>query len=436
MFERTIRGYIAAVYFVAVAVLMYYFIYEQFYIGVGVTYRHAFALLLIFSAFICFLIRPNIARGIVAVKSGLIMGAPTFVMTIVSMFIWCVERTDLSIIMRGISSYWFYMNLISAALAAGAMLYIFGEKGIWYNLIALLISNVMMIATIMAEHGVGAYINELWMLIRSFSSDGGEVIALAEIHELAFCTGAYLVYMLLKPQRTTLFWVLLGLTAFCFLSAFKRIAIAAIAVALVVGWLLNWMEKRGRGKLVSKIITGTLLVIVVLLMVYILAVKLGLFEMLEKAGMDTNGRATIYKQVSKYYEFSPTFIGRGMGFVTYQLYEGGLLSVSAVHNDFLQFFIDLGFFGFILWLLSMTLLRTSYFGRRGNVKNKIVAFTILLYMIITSTTDNTLNYQLFNTVTAIIIMGHGFDERVREEEEKLFGYISPENRLREEKNLL
>lgn len=435
MVENAARERITAVYFTAAAALMYYFIDQALYIPVGITFRHIFALLLIFSAFIHFLIRPNIARAAVAVKSGLVMGTPTFVMIIVSLLIWCVERTDVDLISRGLSYYLFYMNLISAALAAGALLYVFGEKGLWYNLAAILIANIMMLVTIMMKYGVAAYFNELWMLIKTFARETGSVILLAEIHELAFCTGAYMVYMLLKPRRGVLFWGLFGLTAFCFLSAFKRIAMVAIAAALVVGWLMRWLEKRGRGRLVAKLITGSMLLIVVLLVLYILAVKLGLFELLEKAGVDTSGRADIYKRVGVYYEFSPLYMGRGMGFLTYQLNEITTIGVGAVHNDFLQFYIDLGFFGYILWLLSMTLLRTGYFGRGKQVKNQIVAYTVLLYMILTSTTDNTLNYQLFNTVTAMIIMGHGFDGRVREEEEKLFGYISPENSPRESRLL-
>lgn len=436
MAEHAARERITAVYFTAVATLMYYFIDEVLYIPVGVTFRHIFALLLIFSAFLHFLIRPNIARGAVVVKSGLVMGTPTLVMIVASLFIWCVERTDIDLIFRGLSYYLFFMNLISAALAAGALLYVFGEKGIWYNLLAILIANILMVVTIMVEHGVGTYFNELWLLIKTFAAETGSVIVLAEIHELAFCVGAYLLYMLVQPRRGVLFWVLFGLAAFCFLSAFKRIAMVSILFALLATWLLKRFDKRGRGRLASKLITGTLLFVVILLVVYILAVKLDMFALLEKAGMDTNGRADIYKQVSEYYEFSPGYIGHGMGFVTYQLYEGGALRVTAVHNDFLQFYIDLGFFGYILWLLSMTLLRTGYFGRGKREKNKIVTFSILLYMIITSTTDNTLNYQLFNTATAMLIMGHDFDERVREEEERAFGYVSPENRVQEGKHLL
>ena len=50
-----------------------------------------------------------------------------------------------------------------------------------------------------------------------------------------------------------------------------------------------------------------------------------------------------------------------------------------------------------------------------------------MYVIVISSTDNTLNYPLCATAFATIIMGHGFDEQVRIEEQRYFGNISKEN---------
>ena len=150
--------------------------------------------------------------------------------------------------------------------------------------------------------------------------------------------------------------------------------------------------------------------------------------MLEKAGIDTSGRVTIYNAVDKFYEFSPEFLGNGIGFLTYQLSTNMNVGVSSVHNDFLQYFIDLGFWGYILWLVSMTLVRVCYFGKKGKVENGIIALALSIYLVIVSSTDNTMNYPLLTTVLAIIMIGHGFDEKVRITETKMFGYISDVNR--------
>ena len=57
-------------------------------------------------------------------------------------------------------------------------------------------------------------------------------------------------------------------------------------------------------------------------------------------------------------------------------------------------------------------------------------------MVIVSSTDNTMNYPLLTTVLAIIMIGHGFDEKVRTTETKMFGYISDVNRETEGRIIL
>jgi hypothetical protein len=104
------------------------------------------------------------------------------------------------------------------------------------------------------------------------------------------------------------------------------------------------------------------------------------------------------------------------------------VGVNAVHNDFLQYFIDLGFWGYILWLVSMTTLRVCYFGKNGNVENAILTFSLTIYLVIVSSTDNTMNYPLLTTVLAILMIGNGFDENVRKTEMKIFGHVSNVNK--------
>jgi len=169
-------------------------------------------------------------------------------------------------------------------------------------------------------------------------------------------------------------------------------------------------------------------VIIALLVFYIALINADAFELLEKAGINTSGRVEIYNAVDEFYEFNPGFLGNGIGFLTYQLNTFMDVDVASVHNDFLQHFIDLGFWGYIIWLVSMTLVRVWYFGRKGKTDDAIVTFMLILYLIIVSTTDNTMNYPLLTGVLAILMMGHSFDENVREKEQKMFGYVSKENR--------
>ena len=423
------------VYFMAIAVLMYYFLTEVINLGLFITYRHAFALVLFVSAFFAFLFKPNIARGASSLKEAFVYSTPLFVTIIVSLFIWFMGKVDTAVISRGLSGAFVYNNMLSFTLAAVAFLYVFGEKGIWYNLIAILISNILMLLTIIAQNGIGSFFSEFITLVMTFAAETGDIIVQAEIHELAFCLGAYLIYMLLKPKKDIMFFILLGLTMFCFLTAFKRIGIIAIVIALAFGWLLKFIAKFKKDTAMRLTVIFSV-ILVVLLIGYIAIIKLDVFTLLEKAGIDTSGRVTIYNAVDKFYEFSPEFLGNGIGFLTYQLSTNMNVGVSSVHNDFLQYFIDLGFWGYILWLVSMTLVRVCYFGKKGKVENGIIALALSIYLVIVSSTDNTMNYPLLTTVLAIIMIGHGFDEKVRSSETKMFGYISDVNRETEGRIIL
>lgn len=422
-------------YFIAVAVLMYYFLSEVVNLGVFVTMRHVFALVLFASTLCYFLIKPNVARGAATLKATFVYCLPLLVTLLVSLFIWFMEQVDLDVIFRGLSGVLLYCNMLSFTLAAVSFLYIFGEKGIWYNLIAILISNILTIGTVVMQNGIGVFVSEFITLVVTFAGTTGDVIVQAEVHELAFCLGAYLIYMLLKMRKNVMFYILLGLSAFCFLAAFKRIGMIAIAVALFFGFLLKFVAKfnKSTARNLSVIFSVCL---VVLLIGYVAIIKMGVFTMLEEAGIATNGRMDIYNAVDRFYTFSPDFLGNGIGYLTYQLSTNIQMGVSSVHNDFLQYFIDLGFWGYMLWLVSMTLVRVCWFGAKGKIDNCIITMALTVYLMIVSSTDNTLNYPLLTTVLALIMIGHGFDEEVRIKEQKIFGYISEANRKTKGDSLL
>ena len=435
MFASETREKVAVVYFVALAAMMYYFMEQVITIPYTIPVRQIIVVLIIFSGFVCFLIRPNVARASVALKSALVFASPMLVMVTVSLPIWFVNRASTLELYREAWTYLIYMNQVLAALLAAVFLYMFGKKGIWYNLLGILIANVGWILSIMIENGVGTYMQELFRLITTFAGETGEIIGQAEVHELAFCLGIYLVYMILFWRKDLIFNCLLALATFCFVSAFKRIAMVSIAIALVLGFFLKFLQKKGKEKVVRRWTQVVWGVAILCLVLYIGFVRFGGFHLLEDLGIDTMSRADIYDQISDYYEFSPEYLGRGMGWTFYYLTRLSDLWENAIHNDHLQFYVDLGFWGYILWIISLTFVRTGYFGGKGRTLNRINTFTVMMYLLILSTTDNTMNYQTVYTVSAIIIMGHSFDEQVKETDEKVFGFVEEQNRILTDEDL-
>lgn len=413
-------GRVAAVYFVFLGALMYYFMSQIIVIPYTIPVRFLIMIAFILSVLIVFLIRPDFAGAVVAVKGAMVLSVPFLVMVTVSLPIWFVERVEWVQIYRSLWHHLLYVNQPLAALVASAFLYLFGEKGIWYNLLSILAANLAMIGTIIWEQGIGAYWSDLVQLIVSFAGVTGNVIQDAEFHELAFCLGAYLVYMFLFAQKKPVFLLYMGATVFCFLSAFKRIAIVAFLISLAAGWGLQYLNRKGLKRLVNLLMTGIMLFICVFLVFYVDFVRIGGFHWLEKLGINTMSRADMYDQIKNIYSFSPFYAGHGMGYLSYHLTRLIHIWETAIHNDFLQFYVDLGFFGYIFWILSFTLFRILYFGGEKNTENGILAFSIICYMLILSATDNSLNYVMFYVTTGLLIMGRGFEQREEEEEARLF----------------
>lgn len=425
---------IAGVYFVTLGTLMYYFLEEGLYLPMYMSYRQLFAIIIAVSGFACFLVKPRIASGVVACKHALILSIPLLVSFAFTLLIWTVNRTDVSQITRSLSNYFTLSYQVAAAFAAAAFLYMFGEKGIWYNLLSLLLANLILIVRVMLENGVGVFMQEFVALVTSFTENTGSVIVQAEFHELAFCTGMYVLFMLLQPKKKGWFWLMFALVLFCFLAALKRIAVVPIILGALFGGLMLLLCRHKHGKQAWGLSLLLMGVCIAALLAYIYAVRAGMFDLLQTIGIDTKGRTEAYQVMEKFYDFSPSYIGQGRSFVqmlfwgnftTGQLFDAFSsfkgTGISSLHNDFLMYYIDLGFFGYVAWLLSFTVLRVWYFGRKGHTRRGVLAACMALYVLIISTTDNTLQYPLVYMVTDILIMGVGFDEEVRAEELRLFG---------------
>lgn len=432
--EKKLPQRLAEIYFMGFGILMYYFLEAGFYIPSYVSYRYLFALIIALSGFVCFLVKPRIARGILVWKYALVLSIPFLVSIFFTLITWVAHQTDIAQIKRSLSVYLSYSFPVVVAFAAGTFLYMFGEKGVWYNLVCLLIANLILLGQVIVQNGIGIFLQELAALLVSFANNTGSVIIQAEFHELAFCTGAYVLFMMLCFRKKAWFWLLLSLVLFCFLCALKRIAFAAILICLAVSCVLFFLHRHKHEKQALRLAMLLMFALVLILLGYVYLVCNGAFDLLEEYGIATLGRTEIYRLMDRFYSFNPGFTGQGLGFVQLLFnsqYSLDLLDrpfrdfvgtgITSLHNEFLLYFIELGFSGYIVWLLSMTVLRVWYFGRNGYTRRGIVAACMVMYLLLVSTTDNTLHYPLLELVCDILIMGVGFDAAVQEEELRIFG---------------
>ena len=135
MLEKKAEKKIAAVYFVSLGAIMYFCLDGYIDLGVYITYRHALALLLVFSAFCAFLVRPDVARMAAAFKDCLAFCAPTFVFLVFSLFIWAHNREDPAIIARDCPRIFSLSTILPLSLQPEPSSICLGRKGsgtIWY----------------------------------------------------------------------------------------------------------------------------------------------------------------------------------------------------------------------------------------------------------------------------------------------------------------
>ena len=392
--------------YVVLGTFMFYFTTGAIEVGgFGFMYRYLFGMGIIALAMMSFIIRPNLERAKRLAKGTLIMAAPYMVTVLWSAVIWISEFAELRTMTRGFF-FPFYQTI--AALVAFSTLYLFGKKGIWYQLVAMCLGNTLIVAQVVARGGVSAFIQELVTLLTTFGEITGPMMHETEVHDLTFSFGLYAVMLGLYMEPKKLRWWL-ACAAVCFylLVGLKRIEIGAIIIAVMLCYTLKWMQEHTARK-VGNIFWVAALIIS---FIYIVAIHEGLFDTLESMGMDTKGRDMLYRYVARQYSISPMFLGRGLGFSNVEWDLTGLIGPEwrgvhqdAYHNEFVRMYVEVGFFGYIVWFIFYLPVRLNYMWKHGGKRAGILTLAYSLYCMITYATDNTLYYYFINLSTFILML--------------------------------
>ena len=392
--------------YLVLGTFMFYFTMGAIEVGgFGFMYRYLFGMGIIALAMFSFLIRPNVESSKHLDKGTLSMAAPYAVTVLWSAVIWISEFAELRTMTRG---FFFPFYQIIAAMVAFSTLYLFGKKGIWYQLVAMCLGNTLIVAQVVARGGVSAFIEELVTLLTTFGEVTGPMMHETEVHDLTFSFGPYAVLLALYMEPKKLRWWLAG-AAVCFymVVGLKRIEIGAIAIAVMLCYAL----KRMRNQTAHQIGNVFCVVTLIVSFLYIVAIHEGLFDTLESMGMDTKGRDMLYRYVARQYSISPTFLGRGLGFSSVEWDLTGLIGPEwrgvhqdAYHNEFVRMYVEVGFFGYFVWFIFYLPVRLSYMWKHGGKRAGILTLAYSIYCMITYATDNTLYYYFINLATFILML--------------------------------
>ena len=359
-----------------------------------------------------FLVSPDLERMEVLWKQMWVLLLPLMFPFLWSFIIWIVNSANLVEMRKGV--------IVTAYLMSGigmmaALTYLAGEDAVWIHLASLIVSNGATMVTVMLDGGISEFFRQLFALIVSFAGETGELMARLEIHGITYALGCYLVYFLVEEKNIKTHKVLFILTVFFFFTGLKRIALAGVVAAGLVGALWRRIERfPGISRFLYRL-TG--IGFLVLALAYVGAIFYGLYGFLEQLGINTSARADIYDMYKPYYSFSPIFLGNGIGWVEAQMSiwsETATDLVYNTHSEYLKQFIELGMAGFLIWCCLRCHFQISYASRKLGYRGGVLAFAMVAYIAATYATDTTATQVFINNAFGIILLSYRLKDRIRE----------------------
>ncbi len=425
---KDLKGFLLRGVYLALACTMFYFTNEGVIIGgIGVMYEYLLAIAIIALAFLVFLVQPDTRRMAVALRYSWALSASYLWIVLYSMLVWGLSLSPLNVITRGTFA---VVYVLIGVMAAAATVYLFGREGVRLFIGALLLANGIYIVRAIIGNGAGAFLREYFDLIITFTGKTGPIMKSFEMRNFAYMLGFFLLYQVLetafdrrlrgkgmrRAARLRQEWWMFPLAGACFLLGLKRSVLLAMLVGLFAALLLVRLPAKEARSAVR-----ILCVLLVLLgFAYIMACYYGVMDWLESIGIDTSTRAHFFGQIKAYYEMGIGYFGKGAGFVSRTMQEGNLVRASNgylpgdIHNDFLRQYIELGFFGFLVWIVLFLCYKAEFFFHRLETETDrlhgilAMAFTIANY--VTFLTENTLYACKLAMTASLFMMAYHYED--------------------------
>lgn len=281
--------------------------------------------------------------------------------------------------------------LILAITSAISTTYYFGKKVIKYSVWAIALSILANLIYCIHLYGMGIFIQYLPQAALSTDFAYGSVLynfaSCIEVQDATLATGFYILYFILFDKEDDLKTkcLYIGMLFGCSYLGFKRTQLTAVVITGIVIWCIQ--KSKIEISLIIKIIG---IILLIFSFGYICIVKWDLFQMIvDRIGADVTGRQNVYRNLAKYYEISPIYIGKGFTFVDKTMYD---TTGFAAHNTIVRMYAELGCIPFIIWtlwyLIRIPLKILNKFGR----KISLVVIANTLYLFLTYCIGNSMNF--------------------------------------------
>ena len=337
----------------------------------------------------------------VAMDVAWIWSVPYLGIALISLLIWVVQRTEMHYISRGL------INVGCAelnALAVACAIWLFGEKAVDYSFYGAVAAVGLVAVRAVMMFGVGGFISQYIALVVTFSGNTGPAMRYMEFHDLSQGLGLFVMYYAWTLKKDKRSIVLFLLSCVCFTLTLKRIDVIAIVGGIGMGWYLNRLTYQRRWYFI--VAFEAALVIFVYVFLYI--IKEGYYGIImDRLGIDTMSRDVIYNYYRDFFELSPSYLWKGLRYIYVHTLETDhvihvthsiRMKVITAHNEFMTYFIELGFFGFIFWLWSNTWYKMNAIRRSYGWESLTFFLMVILYAFISYASDNTYFYFSINYV--------------------------------------
>lgn len=301
-----------------------------------------------------FLASPDIPAFLESVRFSGILMLQGFICLVFTMLIYLFQMTG---IRQMISGFFGCIYLFIEVITAGVIVYLLKEKAVGCLFWAIVLVFLLKAAGQMRLVGTEEFFRQLYTLIASFAKETGSAMSVLEQlginHSFALC----LIYFYCFRDRDgkVRFWMRAAAAVLCMVIGLKRGVVLALFVALALCMVNRLIPAGFQKPFVNLIIMG-------LLAYSFLIIPIIRYRVLEEAGaffqVDAKGRFDIYNIYANYYEISPLFGGRGLGWVDNFLRDGaenmfGYRTPTGVHDEYVRSYIELGFWGYLFWILSV-----------------------------------------------------------------------------------
>ena len=328
-----------------------------------------------------------------------------------SVLIWILDLQSIGYIMKGLSKISYQLLNIAIVISA---VYMFEEEAAKYTFIGIAAANFAIIILGAATNGFGGAINDLIANITSFGAsdvvNNSTFIRAIEIHDITFVMGVYVIYFLFFCPGERYRYIYAAIALFLFVAGLKRIAFLSMMVAMAFALFCLFLRPKGQ----RRMLMFTAIFISVFCFFYITIIQKGIFtRFCIEHDIELNGREKIYDFISNYYHVSPSYRGKGYEFCVQLLKsmrgtKEQVVAINAVHNDILKMYVEMGFWGFLLWVTGYYIYQTHWFISRCGEKTAVCFMAINVYMLVTYMTDNTMFYYWSSMVIRLIPMSFFF----------------------------